>query len=614
MATRGSGSNKGGALIKLGLDLDEMKAQLSELNESFANSFTELNNTLEVFGKIGAAIGSAVDALSEYAAAAGEVEVIERRAQAAIGGRMTALQTLNTARQVSLGIDADEQLKLQTKLAQLGVQKDQLDAATEATIGLASVTGGDLASAGTTVAKVFDGNIAALGRMGIHVTSVTEAKQRMAEMFRVTETEVGTYDRSLKALEATMGDTGEAIGKLIIEDEDFRRGMSNTTLQVGLLNRAISALGEPSKDFLKEAAWQAVDTFTFGIAGNLNRAGDSLADAERKLQEMDKRAAEARAKYKDPITEYYLSIARAYSPDPNYRGVFGEGGVPTAGYGADQGTFNMIDDARRGGRPRGGRSGRGISLSSSDIGNMFDQQGFGAEATSNADFLSNPFFDASAAPGRVTTDDGGEMKDRLKRDYDEAQNILGLTKEMQAETQALADTAASGLGNVIGGMIQAMVEGSANLAEVLGQLVGQMIMNLGMLLIQTGAAAVALGALSLIPGLGFITGPPGVGIAAGAVALGVGAGLVAVGAAMGGGGGGAGASAPAARGGGGASRAAAPTWRGNAGDALPLGGQGMAQPMVMEVHFNGVVGDPKAVRRQIADLMAGGNRLTAGAT
>lgn len=612
MATRGSGKGGGGALIKLGLDLDELKAQLAELNESFANSFTELNNTLEVFGKIGSAIAGAVDALSEYAAAAGEVEVIERRAQAAIGSRTEALQTLNTARQVSLGIDADEQLKLQTKLAQLGVQKDQLDAATEATIGLASVTGGDLASAGTTIAKVFEGNIASLGRMGIHVGSVTEAKQRLAEMFRVTETEVGTYDRSLKALEATMGDTGEAIGKLIIEDESFRKGMANTTLQVALLNRAIDVLGEPTKDFLKEAAWQAVDTFTGGIAGNLNRASDSLADAERRLQDMDKRAAQAKAAYKDPITEYYLAIARAYSPDPNYRGAFGEGGVPLAGFGADQGTFNMIEDARRGGRPRGGRGARGISLSSSDIGNMFDPEGFGADATSNADFLSNPFFDGGSAPGRTTTDDGGAMRDALKADFEAN---LDMTREMQGQVQGLAETASAGLGNVIGGMIQAMIDGSKDLGDVLGELVGTMIVNLGMLLIQTGAAAVALGALSLIPGLNFITGPPGVGIAAGAVALGVGAGLVAIGSAMGGGGG-ASASAPArgASGGAGGGRAAAPTWRGNAGDALPLGGMVGGQPTPMTVIFNGVVGDPKAVRRQISDLMAGGNRLTVGAT
>lgn len=518
-------------VLGVGLDTTKLEQGIENIGKWLKGSMIHWAAALDVWKQATGALTGVANTMAQFAKAAGEVDVIQRRANATIGDGVDALMQLNVERQRALGIDADEQLKLQTKLKQLGLQNESLNEATKASIGLANVTGQDLATAATTVAKVFEGNVNILGRMGVKVNTVAEAQAKLAEMYKVTEKESGSYLRNLDVVNATLGDSAEAIGALVIQTKQLNAALSETALITSLMNRTLESDGfkglwNISIDGVVEGFWTSLNTLTFGVSGNLRNLADSLAGIEKNLRAME--------------ADDLGNKALGWAVDPNYRGAFGEGGVPTRTFGADQGTFDMR--ANPGGRSRGRKTKQGISLSSSDIGTMFDGDGSTrAEATSNADFFANPLFDSSSKTARQVTDDGGEMRDMLAKQYADTQMMGEGLKQLVA---GISMTAADGLSNIISGMIQAAISGTESLTSVLGKLVGTMITNIGMLLLQTGTAAVALGALSLIPGLAFITGPPGVGIAAGAAAMAVGAGLVAVGAAMGGGGSGGSGNAP----------------------------------------------------------------------
>lgn len=175
-------------------------------------------------------------ALAGWAGAAAKVEAIEIRTLSAIRERadftdqeFEALRRLNAERERTLGIDADAQMQLQGTLASMGVHKDQLDAATEATIGLSTATGHGLNEAARVVAKSLAGNTGALQEYGIKVSSVQEAQAKFAQMFAVAAAQADTYGSRVQALRHSWDGFFEAIGHVITQSPEVKQSLSSVT-------------------------------------------------------------------------------------------------------------------------------------------------------------------------------------------------------------------------------------------------------------------------------------------------------------------------------------------------------------------------------------------------
>jgi len=218
-----------------------------KLEGSFGSVATSGASVAALAGPVGAALtGIAVAAtagavavvkfgqsLIEWAGAAAKVEAIEIRTLSAIRERadftdeeFEALKRLNGERERTLGIDADAQLQLQGTLASMGVHKDQLDAATKATIGLSTATGQGLNEAAKVVAKSLAGNTGALQEYGIKVASVQEAQAKFAQMFDVAAAQADTYGSRVQALGHSWDGLFEAIGKIIIQNPEVNRAIN----------------------------------------------------------------------------------------------------------------------------------------------------------------------------------------------------------------------------------------------------------------------------------------------------------------------------------------------------------------------------------------------------
>lgn len=210
-------------------------------------------------------LGQGMFALADSAA---KVEEIEIRTLAAIRGRQAisdeefeSLKRLNTERERTLGIDADAQLQLQGTLAALGVHKNQLDAATKATIGLSNATGQGLNEASRVVAKVLAGNTAALQEYGIKVGSVGAAQEEFARLFDVVIAKSGTYGTKVQALTHSWEGLGEAFGKLIISNPDVLRTLDSI---IGGITKMTSAVEEGGQ---KAKGYQQIVSTAFNLLG-----------------------------------------------------------------------------------------------------------------------------------------------------------------------------------------------------------------------------------------------------------------------------------------------------------------------------------------------------------
>lgn len=116
-----------------------------------------------------------------------------------------------------------------TSLSTQGIEK-----ATKASIGLASVMGVDLNSAAMLIAKAMEGNVGALSRYGFKIDETLPKEEALAKLLdeiaglygRATA-EVNTTFGALEQLKNVWGDTLEAAGKAITENEEFISSIKN---------------------------------------------------------------------------------------------------------------------------------------------------------------------------------------------------------------------------------------------------------------------------------------------------------------------------------------------------------------------------------------------------
>lgn len=187
-----------------------------------------------------------------------------------------------------------------------------------------------------------------------------------------------------------------------------------------------------------------------------------------------------------------------------------------------------------------------------------------------------------AGPGGTLT----QLEQVPEKIVEQAQKVTAAGAVLQGSFT----TVFSGLGSAIG----SAASGAEN---AMASFLGNMISMIGQLLIQVGTAALVLAPL------GFLNPAFSVGAGAGAAALAAGVAMTAVGAAMGGAGGGSAAvgAARRSRGGGLATRTATAQQVG-----FDVGGSS-----AVVVNFNGIVGDPRAVARQLQGVMRRGASLGA---
>lgn len=127
-------------------------------------------------------------------------------------------------------IYGDEAIKsASTLLIQLtSLSTEGIEKATRASVGLASVMGVDLNSAAMLIAKAMEGNVGALSRYGFKIDETLPKEEALAKMLdeiaglygRATA-ETNTTFGALQQLKEIWGDTLEAAGKAITENEAF---------------------------------------------------------------------------------------------------------------------------------------------------------------------------------------------------------------------------------------------------------------------------------------------------------------------------------------------------------------------------------------------------------
>lgn len=656
--------------IEVGLDERPAIAGLKRLTKEFGATAIAINQSMEiagkVFGALQAGVSSVVTTMGDAVRAAMEVERVERRAFAAMQTRagmsreeFDALSALNDARERQLNIDADEQLQLQGTLAALGVRKEALNAATEATIGLAEVTGQGLAEAGKKVAQVLGGNVNALKELGIQARDVADAQGQLQAFFVMAQAQADTLETSVAALGHQWGTLQETLGQIVTQTPEVK----------GAVDALVLALTDVT-DWLssstgKQAAREFFAEMLDGAAGAIN----AILGLRRALQDLsgegDRQSALSRA---GAAIEYgfqsvnvvglsyatltgQLNERAAMLADLRAR-IMGEGGprpedspaIVALEQMANRFT-RLAEEARKakneivldeivitptGGAPKGGSRGAkpGEQMSAR---RSFTLEQINADVI-EAEKMRQQAIEQALQAGRQAEADYEEQVAEAKREAmreqweqtialsqelhrrgidvdlaqgrDRLQATLDQSNAMRQMVQQGAEMVSSGLSS----MIANMVNGSMSAEDAFRGFVGSLITNLGTMLLNVGTAAVVLGGLSLIPGLQFITGGPGIGIGAGAAAMVAGAGLIAVGAAMGGGSGASARASAPGRGTGAGSMPRSPS--SSMGDVVPRGFQGVmagaVAPYTVNISFSGVVGDERRAARMIQDVLRRG--------
>jgi hypothetical protein len=188
-------------------------------------------------GKVDRSIGDLATSALKYAAAAGAIiavtkkaidaygiqEQAEKRLEVATGRNIDALKRQAAALQQVTTFGDEMILGVQASIAAFVDDEEAIKKATAATLDLAAATGMDLKSAGDLVAKSLGSSTNALSRYGIEVTGAVGSTERLdtlvgniADKFdgqaaAAAETMAGSIQQAKNA----MGDAAESIGGLL---------------------------------------------------------------------------------------------------------------------------------------------------------------------------------------------------------------------------------------------------------------------------------------------------------------------------------------------------------------------------------------------------------------
>lgn len=593
--------------IKIGLDTKTLEAEIKKLNDTFKGSFTEIRSAWGLLKEVGQGVWStfsgAADAMARYAAEADEANRATRQANTLLvdqnrlsAGMLASLMANNDARERSLGVSAEEQLQLQTRLSLAGLNNDQLEEATRLSIGLASVTGNDLASSMRAVTQAYEGNYKLLERLGFAVGSANDLHALSANLYKNAEAEADTYGGQLKRLDETFGDLREKLGGLIADSPTVKTALGSINDGLRDFGDILARIKQPFEWYLQGidklvSAWKTVAGFgdvQRGIRSDISKALGFSSDK----QVID-----------------YAALGEGARPWDGLRAMEDYDNDPTG----ENDTQRRLRELQAGwgkkakGRTSGGSKGAtGLSDAAQAI----------LSTPSFEDEKSAIIADRKAAAYQRQGDalrDLGQFFDDYNRNLDlEEEGLLKAARAEETHTEALDGLKESLGSNALGtladglGSVFAALASGADAGDTLKAFFGDLISMLGTMLIQLGTAAVLAGALgTAVPLFAGLAGPQAVALG-GALILG-GIAMKGIGGALGGSGGGGDASTPSvprAYGGqpGSGSRRAS-------GGELPqgIGWNNAGGDTNVFVEFNGLVTDPKGVARQLRDVMRKGD-------
>lgn len=589
--------------IKIRLDTQELERQIEKLNDTFRGSFGEIRAAWELVGDLGRGIASMAQAVGELAAEADEAARASRQANELLveQGRMRrdeleALEALNDARERALGISGEEQLELQTRLRLSGLSNDQLEEATRLSIGLASVTGGDLASSLRAVTQAYEGNFKLLERMGFQVESLNDLHLLSADLYKAAEAEAATYGGKVQRLNENFGHLREQLGSLISESPTVKDALGQTADGVRSIGDAIDTIRTPFEWYLQGLA-KVVDAWRtlLGFGDLQQKIRSALLP---NLSDLSLTAGDVGSALGVQSKPWWAGLPPMEDSDDDK--VPGEDNDTKRRWRELQIKWAAKSKTSRTGRPTEKREETLLDREmDAAMARMLGDESFAAPSSSNAAFFSDPFF---PEPGRgFVTDDAGEMRDALKTQYEET---MGMSRAVREELVSLASTGIQGLAEGLSGLFVALAEGADGLSS-LGAFFGGLISMLGSMLIQLGTAAVLAGALgTAVPLFAGLAGPQAVAL--GGVLIAGGIVMKGVGSLLGGGStpGGSGGSAPSIP-----STSRPSSSRRSDGSQLGPGGLNNAGgTVVYNMEFNApIVGSPQGTARAFRDVLRRGD-------
>lgn len=219
-------------------------AQITALASSVSAVTGAFSGVSQIAGLAQRAIGGVVDGVRALIAAGNESE----RATVALGTALelrvenfqsvqASLDRYATRLQNVTGIGDEATKQAQAYGLALGIPAARLDEATRAAAGFAAVTGSDLQSAMSQVARAFAGHVEILRRYGLEVKDGEDALRKLGEFFVFAERQGATFDGRVKALEQTVGDVVEEIGTWIVKNDSLIQSLDGAvTATLGLLS------------------------------------------------------------------------------------------------------------------------------------------------------------------------------------------------------------------------------------------------------------------------------------------------------------------------------------------------------------------------------------------
>lgn len=490
------------------------------------------------FNNVKAAIAGMLNYMREGVVAAAEDAAAEARlAQAlrvrgmAVEGVVESLVNYNQVMMQTTGLSDASLLSLQTQLIALGVHRDKLQEATTAAIGLSQVTGKDLVASGTAVARILEGALTPVTRLGVEVHTTAEAIEFLTSRATLAGSELQTFSGQWALLGENLDQVRDALGDPIARSQ----GVIGA---VGALNE-VARGAQAAIEGVSEAANKAAGGDAFGV---LNKSLYDTAklyfpvlvgNAERVTTELRRMGQEA-----NETAQRMANIAR----------VVGVGSVapspagPTEnddGAGATARALSRADILGRIGRRRVGGGGRAAE--------EFDADQRGALEAVRRDVEERGRIRASlaeaAAEAEIAVEEGKqrrllEAQTRGNEARFQAELAAYDYREQQRNAELVqianfARTGADALGSFAGTLGAALGRAAANgqdASDALLGVLGGIVSQIGGALIGLGTAAVAGGTLgTIVPFLAPATGGPA-GVAAGLVAIGVGTALTAGGA------------------------------------------------------------------------------------
>jgi hypothetical protein len=488
------------------------------------------------FNNVKAAIAGMLNYMREGVVAAAEDAAAEARlAQAlrvrgmAVEGVVESLVNYNQVMMQTTGLSDASLLSLQTQLIALGVHRDKLQEATTAAIGLSQVTGKDLVASGTAVARILEGTLTPVTRLGIQVTSTAEAIEFLTSRASLAGSELKTFSGQWALLGENLGQVQEAIGDPVARSAGV----------IGALG-ALNEMARGTQTIIGDV----------GEAANKAAGGDALGTLAAAAREMARTQFPTLVSAGESVVAMLRSVGQeandAAQRAANIARVLGVGGdAPAAGAGEnDDGAgatgqkLSRADILGRIGRRRGG-GGRAAA--------EFDADQEGALDAVRRDVEERGRIRASlaeaAADAEVAVEEG---KQRRMLEAQTRGNEVRFQAELaaydrreQQRTEELVQVAtfarmgADAIGSFAGTLGAALGRAAAtgqDAGDALLGVLGGIVSQIGGALIGLGTAAVAGGTLgTIVPFLAPATGGP-LGIAAGLAAIGVGTALTAGGA------------------------------------------------------------------------------------